>query len=388
MDIMSQFFRPRVADVSGTPFAYDDRSWVQRAIGVPPPSSTIDPAAAPGPQWTLTAGGAGVRSDSQDEEWQTNPSSPFYVPPPTRMQQFASRIPEAVAMGMGATRMPLPPVNSSQAMMAARRGGGVGINKEPPSAPARPFEVDYPSGASADATGRLTRDIDGRPIHPDAFIVGRRNLGGPDEALPSTQAAVDAITERLFGTRPQSVARGQIAHRSDGQASIRPGSDRTEYNFFVADDLSPAAKTIVSRHELGHGIDYAAAGRSGIPLDGIKKQGNAAYNDMNNPLRHHVRAKPESNVRPKYHLTPEANGYTRSDAAGEITADAVSWYLANPSSMKQYNPALAHRIREYVNTSPVLRDKLHLNSFAAPAAAAAGTEFSGDIFDPYGRAYR
>src|SRR5262249_56933557 len=34
----------------------------------------------------------------------------------------------------------------------------------PPPKPPRPFEADYPHGAPADATRRLTQDIEGRPL--------------------------------------------------------------------------------------------------------------------------------------------------------------------------------------------------------------------------------
>src|SRR3954454_16767556 len=40
------------------------------------------------------------------------------------------------------------------------------------------FEADYPTGAPADAAGRLTHDIDGRPLSVSARIVGRQDVGG------------------------------------------------------------------------------------------------------------------------------------------------------------------------------------------------------------------
>lgn len=57
---------------------------------------------------------------------------------------------------------------------------------DPPVKPQRLFELDYPParyphGAPADATGRPTHDIEGRPLVAER-VVGRRILGGADEA--------------------------------------------------------------------------------------------------------------------------------------------------------------------------------------------------------------
>src|SRR5262249_26321914 len=52
----------------------------------------------------------------------------------------------------------------------------------PPPKPPRPFEADYPHGAPADATGRLTQDIEGRPLTAK-YIVGRSAAGAEDQAF-------------------------------------------------------------------------------------------------------------------------------------------------------------------------------------------------------------
>ena len=46
----------------------------------------------------------------------------------------------------------------------------------PPAKPPRPFGADYPTGTSADATGRLTHDIEGRPLTAE-YVVGRNVVG-------------------------------------------------------------------------------------------------------------------------------------------------------------------------------------------------------------------
>lgn len=83
-----------------------------------------------------------------------------------------------------------------------------------PSKPPRPFELDYPSGAPADASGRLLTDIEGRPLGA-ATVVGRRVVGGHDEALPPEGAF--ALGEATTGRRPQGVAASQLGQKEVGQ---------------------------------------------------------------------------------------------------------------------------------------------------------------------------
>ncbi|MBT5664904.1 MAG: hypothetical protein HOJ06_06160, partial [Rhodospirillaceae bacterium] len=66
-----------------------------------------------------------------------------------------------------------------------------------PARPARPFKADYPKGARTDGTGRLTHDIEGRPLQDGSRIVGRRVAGGTDEALPPKE--FDAIAKEGTG---------------------------------------------------------------------------------------------------------------------------------------------------------------------------------------------
>ena len=78
---------------------------------------------------------------------------------------------------------------------------------DPPVVSPRAFELDYPSGGVANESGKLSVDIDGNPLVART-VVGRRVLGGADEAL--TSAELVAITEEITGNKPASVARGQI----------------------------------------------------------------------------------------------------------------------------------------------------------------------------------
>src|SRR6201999_801998 len=84
----------------------------------------------------------------------------------------------------------------------------------PPSKLEQPFPEDYPAcewpgGLPHDpATGRLTQDIDGRQINPDALVAGRRVVGGPNQPL-SAPEVVSAATEATGGS-PSAVASHQL----------------------------------------------------------------------------------------------------------------------------------------------------------------------------------
>jgi hypothetical protein len=92
----------------------------------------------------------------------------------------------------------------------------------PPVKSSRPFAADYPSGAPADAAGRLTRDIEGRPLTAQ-YIVGRRTLGGADEAI--SPAELDALAEKILGNRPALVPAKALPRGSVG--AYDPNTRRT-----------------------------------------------------------------------------------------------------------------------------------------------------------------
>jgi hypothetical protein len=92
-----------------------------------------------------------------------------------------------------------------------------------PVKPQRPFELDYPPnryphGAPADATGRLTHDIEGRPLVAER-VVGRRLLGGADEAL--SPAEINTVGTQLTGRAPEVVAGREIGGNA-GLFTVRP----------------------------------------------------------------------------------------------------------------------------------------------------------------------
>jgi hypothetical protein len=224
----------------------------------------------------------------------------------------------------------------------------------PPAKSPRPFEADYPSGAAADATGRLTADIEGRPLVAER-IVGRRTLGGTDEAF--TPAEIDAVATAVTGHIPETVAARQI-RRSAGVFRIDYDAAGTPvYKILVDRALSPAQKDRVVAHEVGHVIDHFAAPRRGIPQQGIKAELNRNYNTG------------VTGQERERHLTlPKHEGYRPDKAAGELMAEAIRAYLTDPNYVKTVAPETAKAIRAAVNAHPTLSKIIQFNTIAGLAA--------------------
>ena len=67
---------------------------------------------------------------------------------------------------------------------------------------------------------------------------------------------------------------------------------------------------------------------------------------------------------PKKWVGPESFGYRSADAPSELTAEAIRAYLMDPNYIKTVSPKLAKELRRAVNTSPALRNIIHLNALA------------------------
>jgi hypothetical protein len=134
-----------------------------------------------------------------------------------------------------------------------------------PGKPQRPFSADYPLEPATDASGRLKFDIEGRPLVAPR-IVGRRNLGGADQALPPAQH--DAIATAATGRLPESVATDQASGTaSAGGLQVRRDSQgRQILQIYVNGDLPPEQQPMVVGHEFGHVIDHLAGVPSSDPF--------------------------------------------------------------------------------------------------------------------------
>jgi hypothetical protein len=148
----------------------------------------------------------------------------------------------------------------------------------PPVKSPRPFELDYPSGAPADAAGRLTADIEGRPLGA-RFVVGRRVVGGDDQAL--APAEFNALAEATTGRAAQTVP----ARQTDfGRTLLSVGSGRP-IGIEVRAGMQPDEAAMVYAHELGHAIDQTAGQ---IPTKGLSNELKGIYNTLNNPNRNAI----------------------------------------------------------------------------------------------------
>ena len=235
---------------------------------------------------------------------------------------------------------------------------------DPPYMPKRAFEEDYPYGAPADTEGRLTRDIDGNPLNPDAkYIVGRRVVGGPDDAFPPSE--FDALTEALTGQNAKILAPDELgnaaAYTHTSLADGRP------VGISLRSDLAPEDMPRVYGHEVGHSIDRTAVPFDGIPTAAagdanrahlLQEEFGQVYHDLNSPdealrgmaLPEHMRFRPD-------HLN-----YPPDRWNGEFVAEALRAYMADPNYMKTVAPTVAQRLREYVNPHPDLNKIIQFNS--------------------------
>jgi hypothetical protein len=122
---------------------------------------------------------------------------------------------------------------------------------DPPKKPERPFEADYPDTIPADVGGRLTHDIDGRPLTAQR-VVGRNVVGGRDEAFPADEFDALSNATTKYGTMNlppggKGAPFGLTHMDEDGPAII-----------FLSSALSKDRRRRVYAHELGHAIDELA----------------------------------------------------------------------------------------------------------------------------------
>lgn len=229
---------------------------------------------------------------------------------------------------------------------------------DPPAMPLRPFEADYSTGAKASAEGRLTHDIEGRPLTAK-YIVGRRTVGGADEAI--TPAEIDAITETITGNRPQGVTTSSLGGDA-GAFSVDYGTGQPVYNSYFDKALKPHVADRVRAHELAHGIDYFAGGKAGIPTSELfsKTPGQGigqVYHDLNDSSTRAGKPTPQ-----RYQTRPKDRKYKGDDIRAENMAEAIRAYMADPNYVKTVAPNTAKRIREYVNDNPRLNGTIQFNS--------------------------
>jgi hypothetical protein len=209
-----------------------------------------------------------------------------------------------------------------------------------PVKPPRPFATDYPQGAAANASGRLTQDIEGRPLGA-RYIAGRTVVGGADEAIPATE--LDALGQAITGSYPENAPKSQLGieagrytkRRGDrlaGDQQQLPGVDGFLRRILFRDDLRPEQAQNVVAHEIAHAIEDRAGTQTrylrspsgeGVPFgalsdEGIKRELGQVYHDLND--RTWRRGQPTA---PRLQTKPEDFGYRGDDVRAEKIAEAI-----------------------------------------------------------------
>lgn len=206
---------------------------------------------------------------------------------------------------------------------------------DPIPRPARPFEADYPAtrwpdGPPADASRRLTRDIDGRPINPGARIVGRRMVDGPDKAI--TPEKLVALAEATTGARPLAVAPGERGlprtaigvYRKERGTRVpewdRPWNydppfweDGTIKSILLSNKMSPDVAGCALGHEVAHRVEDIVGTKERM----VKRIPSRELDTL-----------PETETRAIYGelsrgLSPENFRYKPEDVRGELNAEAI-----------------------------------------------------------------
>jgi hypothetical protein len=262
---------------------------------------------------------------------------------------------------------------------AARASQPVAIY-DPPPQPPRPFAADYPpslypGGVPHDGSGRLTHDMEGRPLYA-RWIVGRNVVGGADEPLPAAQLGDFAAA--LTGHRVREVA----------ENALRPGTAGTYTPYGgippvgqirVLSGLPDDVRFRLVRHETGHGVQHHLVGdafRRGVDvpvLPHLEGEYRRIYNDMNNPDRGLTGIdawRGPHKPLPRYVVSPESRGYPLEKVERELGTEALRAYETDPNYIKTEAPVVAAFLRHIVNNHPTLSKIMQLNSVALPLGAA------------------
>jgi hypothetical protein len=220
--------------------------------------------------------------------------------------------------------------------------------------------LDYKDGAKGkfDEQGNLTHDIEGRELTAP-FVVGRRHVGGADEAFPPAQ--LDSLAEGLAGTRAEVVpprAIGGDAGRVTTTTDRRSG--RNNYDIGLSSANTPAQQPRVYAHEIAHVIDYIAGK---IDQTDIKNDLQRIYHNLNDGSGRRL----QNDTPRRLQTTPDSRGYSREKAPRELMAEAIRAYLADPNYIKEIAPKVAERIRE-VNDHPEIKKFVQFNADQAKAS--------------------
>jgi hypothetical protein len=235
---------------------------------------------------------------------------------------------------------------------------------DPPAQTPRPFAADYPGGAPVDATGRLTHDIEGRPLVA-RHVVGREVAGEADHFL--SPGELDALAAETTTRGVVTVPHRQLAP-STGQVvgtRDRRSGHLVDTEIRLSDGLTPDQRTRVLGHEVGHVIEELA-GR--LSTKGLNRELAQVYNTLNT-----------GTMRTRNLTGPQHLGYRDDEIPREFIAESIRAYMADPNYLKTVAPRTAAAIRAAVNDHPKLRDIIQFNAIAGGAAVPlAGAAMDGE----------
>jgi len=164
-----------------------------------------------------------------------------------------------------------------------------------PQVPQRSFWADFPDDYQYDNdTGRMKMDVDGRPIHPDAVVVGRQRAHEGD--MPLYPHDADKIIE---GLTKKPVEYTHFINPNPNAPPVRM------FGLYEADETTSIPGKIyldaredrlllnrVKLHELGHALDHIGGTHSQSMDDlpeKVREQFYSIYNVQKN--RHYNRAR-------------------------------------------------------------------------------------------------
>jgi hypothetical protein len=232
---------------------------------------------------------------------------------------------------------------------------------DPPEIPQRPFEADYKDGAKGkfDEHGNLTHDMEGRELRAP-FVVGRRVVGGEDQAFSPAQ--LDPLAEGLTGKASETLPSREIGGDA-GRVTTRTDrrSGRSDYDISLSRDNTPTQAPRVLAHEVAHVIDLIAGK---IDQTDIKNDLQRIYHNLNDGSWRRLK----DDTPRRLQTTPESNGYSREKAPRELMAEAIRAYLANPNYIKEIAPKVAERIRKAWNEHPEGSKVVQFNADQAKAS--------------------
>lgn len=265
-------------------------------------------------------------------------------------------------------------VHSPQAATLASRSAKM---DNPEAQKLRPFEADYPGAVPTDESGRLTRTSSGHTIQPTATVVGRRVVGGEDQAFP--QAQFDALTAALTGRESTLASLGRLVGsyekrpitRSDWE-SLTPREQSGHSGFttgiFLDRRLSPSQTPLVHSHEIGHAI----SDRVGTELiyKPTKYGRKIPFRDI--PVTEEMQPELEKIYRDLNRgKLPTDFKYRGDDIRSELIAEAIRAYKADPNYIKSVAPNTAKQIQSFVNGHPEISKIIQFNSLGAGAVPLA-----------------